>query len=109
TDPCVITNPANVLEIFARGTDGTIWHCYGGAGGGWSSWYSLDSTTTVTSRPVVIVNSGGVDVFARGSDGALWHTRQSGPGTAWPALTSLGGTLTGQPAVIANSDGRLEV
>jgi Papain family cysteine protease len=109
TDPLVITNPANVLEVFARGTDGHIYHCWGGAGG-WSSWSSLDSTTTVTSRPAVITNSsGGVDVFARGGDGALWHATQSAPGTGWPALASLGSTITGQPTVIANSDGRLEV
>ena len=110
TDPFVIVNPSNVLEVFARGTDGTIYHCWQGPQGGWSSMTSLGSTTTVTSKPIVIKNSsGGVDLFARGSDGALWHTTQSAPGTGWPALASLGNTITGQPAVISNSDGRLEV
>ncbi|HET7012474.1 MAG TPA: C1 family peptidase [Streptosporangiaceae bacterium] len=112
TDPAVITNAQGQVQVFARGTGGTIATIWQNSpSGSWAGWAGLDgATTTIASKPVVINNSaGGVDLFARGTDGALWHTTQSAPGTSWPALTSLGSTITGQPAVASNADGRLEV
>jgi hypothetical protein len=44
--------------------------------------------------------SGVVNVFFRGSDGALWHS-WFGPGTGWHGPRSFGGSVAGEPSVVA--------
>ncbi|MFE7765365.1 hypothetical protein [Streptomyces sp. NPDC057438] len=46
-------------------------------------------------------------MFFRGTDNALWHLPQTDDYDGWATLTSLGGTLTGNPAAAQAADGRL--
>jgi hypothetical protein len=48
-------------------------------------------------------------VFFRGTDNALWHLPQTDDYNGWATLSSLGGTLTGNPAVARAADARLAV
>jgi hypothetical protein len=54
---------------------------------------------------------GRLELFVRGSDGALWHKWQTKPsGGPWSdGWISLGGSLSGGPAVVLFSDQRLHV
>lgn len=65
--------------------------------------------------PVVVTNRDGrLEVFSAGSSGeAVYHRWQTSPGGSWSGWASLGTPASGaslaKPAVIQNSDGRLEV
>jgi hypothetical protein len=65
--------------------------------------------------PAVALNADGrLEVFVRGSDNALYHIWQTkpadGPWSAWSSLaTPPGESITSDPAVARNLDGRLEV
>jgi hypothetical protein len=114
SDPVVAANADGRLEVFARGTDGRVWHraqtvrntCDPNAWTGWSS-----TGGVLTSDPAAFLNRDGrLEVFFRGDDNAVWHQAQTTPGaSAWSAPTSLGGFVTSDPAVASNVDGRLEV
>ncbi len=61
---------------------------------------------------------GRLEVFGLGTDNALWHDWQTTPGGAWSGWSSLGGgwsswapldgTITSDPVVTNDQDGRLE-
>lgn len=89
--PAVADNRDGRLEVFARGTDGAVWHDYQTAPGSgpWSGWSSLGGV--VTSDPAVALNHDGrLEVFAVGTDSAVWHDYQtipaSGPWSGWSSL-----------------------
>ncbi|HET6881091.1 MAG TPA: hypothetical protein VFI31_13095 [Pirellulales bacterium] len=109
TDPAVGRNADGRLEVFARGTDGALWHIWQNSpGGGWSGWSSLAGG--ITTNPAVGINADGrLEVFARGTDDALWHIWQNSPGGGWSGWNSLAGGITANPAQASNYDGRLEV
>ncbi len=75
--PAVARNADGRLEVFARGTDGAIWHRWQiSPSGGWSDWNSLGGV--LTTEPVVAQNvDGRLQLFARGLDGSLWHIWQT--------------------------------
>jgi acylphosphatase len=107
-DPVVATNADGRLEVFARGTDGALWHIWQKAPNStWSSWASLGGWIV---NPVVASNADGrMEVFAQGADGALWHIWQTKPNNGWSGWASLGGVLSSPVAVGRNKSGRLEV
>ncbi|WP_228489244.1 C1 family peptidase [Raineyella fluvialis] len=95
------------LEVFARGSDGALWHNWQTApNNGWSGWASLGGWI---DTPVVARNADGrLEVFVIGSDHALWHKWQTAPNNGWSGWGSLGGWID-RLAVGQNADGRLEV
>ncbi len=115
--PCVESNPHGRLEVFAKGTDGALWHIYQTAPNGtWSSWASLGKppTTSSTSLGSSTNADGRMEVFTVGEDGGLWHIWQYTPGGSWSGWNSLGKPASGLGAfmpltVSRNFDGRLEV
>ncbi|MEP0885209.1 hypothetical protein NDI49_27030 [Trichocoleus sp. ST-U3] len=91
------------LDVFARGTDNTLWHKW--FDGGWSDWESLGGV--LTSDPTAVSWSNGrIDVFARGTDNTLLHKWFDG---GWSDWESLGGVLTSGPDVCSWASGRLDV
>jgi acylphosphatase len=95
----VFVNSDGRLEVFARGTDGALWHVWQEAphAGPWSGWASLGGV--ITSDPVAIDNSDGrLEVFARGTDSAVWHIWQQAPHAGpWSGWASLGGSVINNP------------
>jgi hypothetical protein len=124
-EPWVDTNGR--LEVFALGSDGNLWHIWqtepsqhGGAP--WSNWKaSLGEPNLhqppggIASDPAVYINSDlRLEVFVRSPAGVLWHIDQNVPPRLLPGTWSnwqplSGESITGDPAVALNSDGRLEV
>jgi F5/8 type C domain len=93
---------------------GSVYHKWQSSTGSstWSAWNGLGGATP--STPTVTSNTDGrLEVFAVGSQNALYHKWQtsSGSGSIWSGWSTLGGAAVSDanPAIIANSDGRLEV
>ena len=105
----VANNADGRLEIFARGTDGALWHQWQTApsAGPWSGWSGLGGG--IVGTPAVGQNADGrLEVFVRGTDGALWHQWQVAPNGTWSGWSFLGGGIR-NPVVGRNADGRMEV
>jgi hypothetical protein len=95
------------LDVFARGTDGGLWHEWRD-GGLWSRWEPLGGALPANADPgAVSWSPGRVDVFVKGSDSTLWHTWWDG--SRWIGWESLGGVLKSGPDVASWAPGRLDV
>ncbi len=66
-----------VLDVFARGRDGDLWH-RSLSSGLWSAWHGLKLGPVASAPAVVSCLPERVDVFVRGTDGSLWHKVLSG-------------------------------
>ncbi len=95
------------MEIFARGSDGAVWHNWQTEpNGNWSGWASLGGWIDMLT---IGQNADGrLEIFARGSDGAVWHNWQTEPNGNWSGWASLGGWID-ILTVGKNADGRLEI
>ena len=92
-DPFVVNNADGRMEVFARGTDGALWHIWQTApNNGWSGWLSLGGAIQ-GAHAVGMNKDGRLEVFARGTDGALWHIWQTAPNSGWSGWQSLGGGI----------------
>jgi hypothetical protein len=95
------------MEVFARGSDGALWHKWQTApNNGWSGWASLGGWIDLLT--VGRNADGRLEIFARGHDGAVWHIWQTAPNNGWSNWSSLGGWID-LLALGQNADGRLEV
>jgi len=117
------------LEVFAIGSNGSLWHTYQPkpGQGPWSDWASLGTPTVGVKLYTLAVEQnkdGRLEVFAGGgspgkgefglTNVALWHRYQTQPNqTSWSGWTSLSTptttTSSPYPVVGQNKDGRLEV
>ena len=96
-----------VMEVFARGSDGAVWHQTQTApNNGWSGWSSLGGWVDMIE--VGQNDDTRLEVFARGSDAALWHNWQLSPNGAWSGWYSMGGWID-MIELGQNADGRLEM
>ena len=103
--PTVASWQRNRLDVFARGTDQSLFHKYWN-GRQWSNWSSLGGN--LTSAPAAVSwGPNRIDVFARGQNQDLIHRWWNG--SSWSNWESLGGTLTSGPAVSSTQRNRLEV
>jgi hypothetical protein len=114
SDPSVAQNAGDGhLEVFGRNGGGNVLHAWFSQGLGWSTWYQLGSGA-LSSKAVVARNpTGALEVFAIGSDGHLSHQWQV-PGQGWSGWTDVGGRpggggWQGDPGIVANPNGALEV
>ena len=99
SDIAVARNADGRLEIFARGTDGAVWHQWQTApNNGWSGWASRGGV--ITSNIDVGRNADGrLELFARGTDNAMWRYSEERDANDEPVWESLGGTFTSDPSV----------
>jgi hypothetical protein len=101
------------LVVFARGSDGLIYHRWQATpNGDWSgSWESIGAPPgCATSDPDATLNlPGGLVAFARGADGAIWHCWQDQMNGNWSGWATLGGVATSGPGATLYRDGRLVV
>jgi hypothetical protein len=105
TKPVAVSSwGVNRLDVFARGTDGTLRHKV--FNGRWSAWESLGGA--ITSGPAAVSRANGIiNVFARGTTGDV-QTKSYTNGT-WSAWSSLGGGIVGEPTVSSWASNRLDV
>lgn len=114
----VAANEAGRLELFAVGSDGSLWHIWqtGAANNdGWSAWYSHGAPAGgLQSTPALARNQEGrLELLVVGADGALWHIWQTKINNGWSGWFSHGAppnaTLKTAPALALNEAGRLEL
>jgi hypothetical protein len=109
TSSPAVTSPANgVIDVFARGTTGSLYEKTSTNGGSsWSSWISLGGQIASGTGPAAYSSGAGhIDVFVEGTNGALWHKSYTG---TWSGWQSLGGSLTSSPAATSTSAGVIDV
>ncbi len=96
-------------EVFARGTDNTIWHSYQTApNAGWVAWSSFGGNTFKGEPTAYVDAAGRLTLFAVAADGTVWRKTWA-PGGTWSAWLSHGGTgAVGQVFVAENTNGILE-
>jgi acylphosphatase len=95
---------------------GVLWHVWQTAvNGGWSGGGSLGAPSGGIIGGVTVANNqdGRLEIFGVGSDHQLHHIWQTSPNNGWSGWASLGapgpGIQIGDPRVVRNADGRLEV
>ncbi|MEU0970906.1 glycoside hydrolase family 27 protein [Streptomyces sp. NPDC005917] len=94
------TDPAH-WTLFARGTDGTV--VQRGPVSGWSS-LGAPGDRQVYGRPSAVVDAQGrLHVAVRTAADDVW-TRTRDTSGQWSAWTSLGGTVSGSPTLVAAGD-----
>ncbi len=107
--PAACARGTNSLDLFAKGTDGSLWWKHWD-GTKWSTSTSLGGV--LTSGPAATSSgTGTIDVFVRGTNGALYEKTTTNGGTSWSNWISLGGQIpagTG-PAACSWGAGRLDL
>jgi hypothetical protein len=107
------THWAGFLNVFARGTDNSVWFNSqtGSAGHTWDGgWQSLGGV--IVNNPRAIENSDGrLEVFVAGTDNAVWHTEQiTGAGGApWASWSTLGGVIRGDVVPALDGSGSVNI
>ena len=92
SDIAVGTNADGRLEVFARGTDGALWHKWQMAPQQRPSRIGTRRAGCSPSNIAVARNADGrLEVFARGTDNALWHKWQMAPNSAFSDWATQGG------------------
>jgi len=112
--PAVVRSNDGRIEVFGRGSDNSIWHKYQSEANSlsWTQWMSLGSQHKFVSDAIPILSSEGfIHLFAKASDGSLMHKTQFTNTTlfVWTEWTTLGGSLTSQPAVMLDAEGLIHV
>jgi hypothetical protein len=94
------------LDVFAIGTDHTVYHdAY--AGSGWGSWTGVSPSgsvgisgaalTEMVTADRLVVTGGYIDIFIRGTNGHAQHAKLNPDGTS-PTWEDLGGIVKGAPS-----------
>jgi kumamolisin len=114
--PQVVSNADGRLEVFGMQSGGVLWHTWQTApNNGWSAGATLGSPGAGIIGGVRVGRNqdGRLEAFGVGEDGQLHHIWQTAPNNGWSGWDSLGapapGLSIGDPRVISNQDGRLEV
>jgi len=96
--------------------EGSLWHVWQTApSDGWSSGGSLGAPAGGLTGIVTVGNNhdGRLEIFGVGTDSQLRHIWQTSPNNGWSGWQTLGGlppgVSVGDPRVVNNADGRLEV
>jgi hypothetical protein len=108
--PAAAVNADGRIEIFARASDGSVWHNWQTSpGGSWNGWSSLGGW--IAGSPTAIVNiDGRLDVFVVNGGNIVYHNYQTSPGGGWSGWIGLGaGNIVTPPTPAKNFDGRLQL
>jgi hypothetical protein len=106
--PAISTRGFGLLDLFARGVDNGLWYKY--YQGGWSGWFNLGGTNTLTSSPSSVSwSSNRIDVVARRIDGAIWQKTYSGFWSSWISLGAPSVGASSGPAICSYGPNRLDI
>jgi serine/threonine-protein kinase len=106
-EPAPVVLPGGLLRLFATGTDGLIYQ-RDYSGGSWTPWSQLDGRTHVDSPPAAVATGSRVDLVARIGGVLATTSYVGGAWTVWAAVSTVG-QVAGDPALAAESGGRVEV
>jgi hypothetical protein len=126
TSPAVSSQIDGALDVFVRGSNGTIYHryCTGNCGAtatdknrlvNWqpaSGWFQLptDGITDHRGSPASVSWANGrVDVVTRRADNTIWHKWYEGAWAGWESLGSPPGGAASSPAIASRGANRLDI
>ncbi len=105
-----ITWPDTHAELFALGSDGTIWHDpFVFANSDWSGWTSMGGANLVTGAAPIRWSDGHVELFATDAQGTVWHDWSGNFTGGWHGWDQLGGAIASRPVPVRWADGHVEV
>lgn len=104
-EPAVCSWAPGRLDVFARGTDQTLWHRW--FDGAWSGWERLGPNPITASPCAVSWAPGRIDVFVRGTDAALYHKWYERRWSDYERLEP--DPIVGGPAASSWGPGRIDV
>lgn len=110
-NPSVILDSYGILTIAIRHTDGSVRSLWQTTPNGYLSWGTGSWGGNVPNDPVLAINQNGMrQLFVTGG-GHYLHTRYENPRGTWADWTSIGAgaVYSGNPVVICDSGGRLNV
>jgi hypothetical protein len=106
SDPAAVVDANGITQVFAIGTDRSLWNTGIASSGVIYPWSWLGGS--LKGDPTVISRSGLLYVFSRAADDSLAYNYESGPST-WNGWQDAGGQLVSDASAAVNSDGRVEV
>ena len=105
TAPAAASWQPNRLDVFAGGTDSSLYHTWWD-GRAWNGWESLGGV--LTSGPAVSSKGpNNLDVFVKGTNDILY--KRSWNGSRWGDWENLGGTINSEPAAVSWGPNRTDV
>ncbi|HEV2135044.1 MAG TPA: hypothetical protein VGR47_12470 [Terracidiphilus sp.] len=114
--PRVGYNKDGRMEVYGMQSGGVLWHVWQTVpSGGWSGGGSLGAPSGGIIGGVSVTNDqdGRIEIFGVGSNKHLHNVWQTSPNNGWSGWGDLGapgpGISIGDPRVVRNADGRLEV
>jgi hypothetical protein len=111
SDPSVVANGPNRLDVVVVGLDHTVWHGWENlnvyTGGDWR-WEPLGGYAYGNPKLVAWAQNR-LDIFTVGSDHSLNHDFYDWTLGGWGRWESLGSTMTGDPGVVSWQPGRLDI
>jgi hypothetical protein len=108
-------NQNEQLEVFTRGSDGSLWHIKvdDGSHAGWATWQSLGVSGIIDDTlSVAISQFNYLDVYVRGLDRHLYHktqTRVNGGNADWTDYQPLQGDISDFMTAVADTNGLVNV
>ncbi len=97
---------SNHLDLFATGTDGTVWSSWWEAGPAWQPWFPIHPEVKMQPGAVVTAlwapNSNHLDLFATGADGTVWSTWWEW-GPSWQPWFSIPSESPMQPGAVVTA------
>ncbi|RKR92341.1 alpha-galactosidase [Micromonospora pisi] len=97
--PTVAFSGPSEWSVFARATDGTVWTRT--ASGAWTGIGSPENRPIYGRPSAVVDDAGRLHVAVRGRTDEVWLRTRTG--STWSAWSSLGGTVSGSPTLLATS------
>jgi hypothetical protein len=96
-----------VIDVFARGTSGSLYEKTSTNGGGsWSNWAPLGGQIASGTGPAASSQGSHLGLFVEGTTGALYQKTWTG---SWSGWVNLGGALTSSPAATSPASGVFDV
>ncbi|KAJ9614397.1 hypothetical protein H2200_002533 [Cladophialophora chaetospira] len=109
--PVAVSRQQGIIDVFARGGDGGLWHLafnQYSSDQTWSNWTSLSGGAQIQSEPEAVSwGTNNLEVFAWGGDNTLLHKRYDASANSWTPSVGfevLGANLTGPPKAISDRE-----
>jgi hypothetical protein len=111
TSPVVSSRAKGLLDVFARGGDGGLWHlAYNGT---WAPWTLISGNVTIQGQPDALSwDANRIDLFAWGSDNSLLtksYDAQTNQWTPSDGFDQIGKGLSGPPKSVSDAEGSMHV
>ena len=99
SQPAVVSRHQGLIDVFARGQDGRLWHLSIKDNRIVRDWESTGEYFITSAPSAVATSSDQIDIAARGKDNNLLHLKLTGGGSTWE---DWGGLISSEPIIISS-------